>query len=200
MRTLARAAIGTACALLIALAVGFGLFAADASRSSPWPAGADGIVALTGGVQRVETAVALLHAGVAPRLLISGVGQNATLPAVLHNAASDTAGQAIVRQVSTDASGSGAITLGHAARTTAGNAIEIGWWVRANDLHSLVVVTAGYHMRRALFEIGAAIPDVHLTAYAVHPGAGMRTLLIEYCKLIAVRAGLHRTARVSGMT
>ncbi len=156
----------------VTLTAGFGWFVADAERRSPWPANADGIVALTGGALRVQTALGLLHAGVAHRLLISGAAPGVTV-------------QAVLRTDDPRATQAGAITLGHVAKTTAGNAVEAAWWVRANGLHSLVVVTAGYHMRRALAEIGAAAPHIRLMPYAVHPHAGPRTFLIEYAKLIA---------------
>ena len=126
----------------------------------------------------------------APRLLISGVGPGGTLSAVLQASDPGPPPSAPIPLRTAGPSTPDAVTLGHAARTTAGNAVEAAWWARANRMHSLVVVTAGYHMRRALAEFGAAIPDVRLTPYAVHPPAGPRVLLLEYVKLIATVSGI----------
>ncbi len=190
MSALGRFAASLAVGTLLVAAAGFGWFIRDARLPSAWPARADGIVALTGGSLRVEAAVALLRAGVSGRLLISGVGPGATLPAVLQNDEA-TAGAGQVISVGNDALVQAAITLGHGAQTTAGNAVETTLWVRANGMHSLVVVTAGYHMRRALAEIRAGLPDVRVAPYAVHPPAGLHTLLAEYAKLIAAELGVH---------
>ncbi|WP_270938745.1 ElyC/SanA/YdcF family protein, partial [Falsiroseomonas oryzae] len=65
----------------------------------------------------------------------------------------------------------GRVTLGHAAATTIGNAAETAAWARANGLRSLRVVTAGYHMPRALLEFGRAMPAVELVAHPVGPAA-----------------------------
>ncbi len=195
----ARRGLGlTACAGLIAFVAGFGWFVRDAERPSPWPAEADGIVALTGGALRIETAMALLRAGVAHRLLISGVGPGVTLPDMLQAVAHDTS--APLPAAVHDVLAAGTVTLGHVARTTRGNAVEITWWVRANGLGSIVVVTAGYHMRRALAVIGTSLPGVRLTPYAVHPPAGIRKLFIEYVKLVAAEAGIPPATPTPGLT
>ncbi len=195
LRLILRAFALASGAAVAAFGLGFAWFARDATLPSPWPSHVDGIVALTGGTQRVPTALALLRAGVSGRLLISGVGPGVTLPALLQNNAGDHAVTSVAASPPIDS-----ITLGHAAQTTAGNAVETTWWVRANGMRSIVVVTAGYHMRRALAEIDAALPDVRVTPYAVHPPAGARTLFVEYVKLLASEAGIHPLAPMPGTT
>ena len=185
--------------MAVAFAAGFGWFIWDAGRSSSWPANADGIVALTGGALRVETGLALLRARVAQRLLISGAGPGVTLSAVLEASSASRTGSGTA-PIEAGLADMGSVTLGHLARTTAGNAVETAWWAQANGLHSLIVVTAGYHMRRAMAEIGAALPGVELTPYAVHPPTGARTLLVEYVKLIATEGGLAAAAHRPGAT
>ena len=95
----------------------------------------------------------------------------------------------------------GRVTIGHLATTTRGNAAEIAAWARAEQLGSLRIVTAGYHMPRALLELRRALPEVALLPHPMLPAtlrdsgaAGrLRTwslLLREYLKYLAVWAGL----------
>ena len=166
---------------------GFTAFEIDARRFVPNPAPADGIVVLTGGAGRIEAGLHLLAAGKAPRLLISGVGNGIELSDVL-------------RRVETDPTllELHIITLGHAATNTVGNAAETAAWARHYDLHSVIVVTAGYHMARALAELARVVPGLELRPMPVRPPAllardditTLRLLAIEYDKLLAVRFGL----------
>ncbi|WP_428376172.1 YdcF family protein [Lichenicoccus sp.] len=171
----------------LAFGSGFVWFAHDALQPPGKPGQADGIVALTGGSGRIEVALSLLASGHAGRLLISGVNPSLDLARLAY-----ASGLHVPAGVA-----SGAISLGHAATTTTGNAEEAAAWARANKLHSLIVVTAGYHMRRALIEIGAALPGVRLAADPVLPPAllrpasfgTLRLLLTEYLKWLAVEIG-----------
>ena len=180
----------TLCAALllaggVAWGAGFAWFDQQARRKVRPPPGADGIVALTGGAARIETALHLLATGVAPLLLVTGVGKGVHLDV-----------GALEPQV----------TIGHQATSTVGNAEEIAPWARAHGLRRLVVVTAGYHMPRALLEIGHALPEATLYPVPVLPPAlrgvpDMATLALlanEYDKFLAVRLGLTRGARVEG--
>ena len=214
-RPLLRVLGGLAGAALALLGAGFLWFVQDASRLRPIPADADGIVVLTGGALRVETGLALLEAGVAPRLLISGVGDGVTTDAVIAsagvpvasaepNAAATTGTTAIVggtrRPVLDLEAPLRRIMLGRGARTTVGNAVETASWARRSKLRSIVVVTAGYHMRRAVTEIGALLPGVALRPCAVHPQAPLRLLAIEYLKFLAVELGTSPIPRRNANT
>jgi uncharacterized SAM-binding protein YcdF (DUF218 family) len=173
---------------LIAGAIGFAWFITVASRPSAPPPQADGIVALTGGADRVETALRLLAAGRAGKLLLSGIGGNAELATLAHRAGVDPAPIAV------------RVTLGRNATTTRGNADETAAWARENAIRSLIVVTASYHMPRALAEIGRAAPDLTLyplpvTPHALHdagPAPRLRLMAEEYVKFLA--ASLDLTA------
>ena len=166
---------------------GFASFDRSARRAAREPPKADAIVALTGGADRIDTALGLLAAGQAPLLLISGVGRGTDLAELDRHA--HLAPEQAAR-----------VTLGRAATTTLGNAEETAAWVRAHGVHSLIVVTAGYHMPRALLEIGRALPGVDLYAVPVRPPAlrggvefsTVRILANEYNKYLAVRLGLTR--------
>ncbi len=171
-----------------AWSVGFALFLGTAYEVEAPPAHADGIVVLTGGADRVAAGLHLLEEGRAPALLISGVGHGSGL-------------DAIVRGLGVDARNLAApVALGHTAQTTRGNAEETAAWVHQRDAHSLIVVTAGYHMPRALLEIGRALPGI-----ALHPApvqspvlrgsagpAALRLLAGEFDKWLAARLGLHQ--------
>ncbi len=173
--------------LLLALAwiAGFGWYVHIAFEATPPPPPADGIVALTGGADRVDTALHLLAQRRALLLLVSGVGGAAEFGDLAHRAG---VAAALAPRV----------TLGRAAASTHGNAAETAEWARAHAVRSLIVVTAGYHMPRALTEIGRALPGVALYPVAVHPpamrgeadAATFRLLAGEYTKWLATEAGL----------
>ncbi|WP_237217276.1 YdcF family protein, partial [Falsiroseomonas oryziterrae] len=92
------------------------------------------------------------------------------------------------------------VTLGRAAATTVGNAAETAAWARLHGMRTLRVVTAGYHMPRALVELRRALPEVELLAQPVGPSqleAGevprprvARLLIGEYLKLGLALTGL----------
>jgi uncharacterized SAM-binding protein YcdF (DUF218 family) len=180
-------------ALLVFLWVaGFAIFLGvifTSAPPNPLPV-ADGIVALTGGDDRVAAGLALLAAHEAPLLLISGAGQGTYLGDFT---ADDAA--AATRYAS-------AITIGHMADTTHGNALEAADWVHAHHLHSLIIVTADYHLPRAMLEMSNALPGITLIPVPVRPPAMRRLLTLptlrllagEYTKYLAVRAGLGRFA------
>jgi uncharacterized SAM-binding protein YcdF (DUF218 family) len=168
---------------LLILAAGFVWFVAVAQEAGPPPPHAGGIVVLTGGAERVETGLRLLANGQADLLLISGVAHAAALPELARRADLDAATLAPH------------VTLGRNATSTLGNAGETADWVQAHGISSLIVVTAGYHMPRALLELGRALPGVRLYPVRVQPPGmrepGMlRLLAAEYVRLIAAACGL----------
>lgn len=165
--------------------VGFARFNSIARHTGAPPAVADGIVVLTGGADRIEAALHLLIEGRAPYLMVSGVARGADMAD-------------LTRRVPLDADQASRVTLGHAAQNTSGNAAEMAPWARAHNMRRLIVVTAGYHMPRALLEVKRTLPDVELQAVAVQspalrnapPAASVRVLASEYDKLLAVQFGL----------
>jgi uncharacterized SAM-binding protein YcdF (DUF218 family) len=191
LNALSRGMTGVAGALALAWAGGFLWFSWDILRPAPaQEAGAlgkaDGIVVLTGGAERVSTGMRLLQGGCCGRMLISGVGHGAELAALLRGTG-----------VPPDPIGDH-ITLGRAATSTAGNADETAAWAHANHLHSLIVVTAYYHMPRALFELGRTAPDLRLIPAPVQPAnadrggplAQLSRLATEYTKFLGSAVGL----------
>jgi len=173
-----------------AWSLGFAAFLGTAHEAATLPERADGIVVLTGGADRVAAGLHLLVEGRAPALLISGVPHRTDLDALARGDRLDTRGLA------------GRVALGHEAQTTRGNAAETAAWARQLGAHSLIVVTAGYHMPRALLEIGRALPGVVLRPAPVQSPvlrgatgpAALRLLAAEFDKWLATRIGLQQRA------
>ncbi len=117
----------------------------------------DAIVVLTGGSGRIDEGISLLAQGRADQLFISGMG-----PAVN-----------IATLIATDEPNRGAllekISGGSEAEDTPGNAVETAKWATANNVKSIRLVTAAYHMPRALSELRHAMPDADIIAHPVFP-------------------------------
>lgn len=185
--------LAAAAALLpAALLAGFSVFVATVPIEPPAPPSAPpgaGIVVLTGGAGRVAEGLRLLADQPSARLLVSGVHQTATLAELERPAGIEPAAFA------------GRITLGRRAASTRGNAAEAAHWAREHQVNTLVVVTAGYHMPRALLMLRRALPEVRLIAHPVTPArfrearwwlrpGVLRLAAGEYVKLLGALVGL----------
>jgi uncharacterized SAM-binding protein YcdF (DUF218 family) len=120
----------------------------------------DGIVALTGGSDRLATAVTLLKENKAQKLLITGVGEGTTLTnlALLDDISKEDITQNEEK-----------ITLGYIAKDTIQNAKETAIWASLENITSMRVVTANYHIPRAMLEFRYAMPDVVMIPHPVFP-------------------------------
>ncbi len=116
----------------------------------------DGIIALTGGTNRITRALELMKENKAKGLLVSGVNPDVRLRELLglHD-----------KNIPTPC----CITLGRTADNTIGNATEARDWIAANDFHSVRIVTANYHMPRALLEFHHALPETKIIAHPILP-------------------------------
>lgn len=117
----------------------------------------DGIVVLTGGSERLPAGLALLRAGIAGKLFISGVHPGLSLDNVIGL-------QPIEKNLRECC-----IILGHMAESTLGNADETNTWMVAEDFHSMYLVTANYHMLRSLMLFHAAMPDIKIIPFPITP-------------------------------
>ncbi len=133
--------------------------------------GVDGIVVLTGGPGRVQAGLDSLARGKGRRLLISGVNR-------------ELASETIMNAIAGGSAPACCVDLGRKARDTRGNAIEAAEWVRKHDFHSLLVVTADYHLPRALIEFGRIMKDVTLVAEAVDSHASYLSMASEFNKYL----------------
>ena len=105
-----------------------------------------GIVALTGGRNRISKAVELLNQGLGERLLISGVKPGITLNLITSR--EDINLESIMP-----------VDLGYTARDTVGNAKEIKHWADKHNIDKIYVVTSFYHIPRARLEIKNIVKD-----------------------------------------
>lgn len=165
-------------------------FAARVERSTPpaEPEFADGIVTLTGANSnaRIAAAVALLEQGKAKRVLVSGVNRTASREDIR------TVSKAVRRLYDC------CVDLGFTANDTVGNARETLDWSNAMKFRTLTVVTADYHLPRAMLELRAVMPEPQwkLTPYPVEtPGLDRRwwqrprtarLMVVEYSKYLAI--------------
>ena len=144
----ARATLGLAVTGAAALFCGFLAFVACLERDERVPSGrADGIVALTGGAQRIGDAIDLLANGYGRRLLITGVNERTSRDEI---ARLNPTQRALIACC---------VDLDYRARNTIGNAIETRRWMRAHRFSTVAVVTSNYHMPRTLVELDHALQD-----------------------------------------
>lgn len=160
-----------------------------ASLQPPANPRAAAIVVLTGGGGRVEEGLKLLAAGNARKLLVSGVHPEVDKAELLERGG-----------VPVDAKlAACCIALGYAAGSTEGNATEAGDWAAREHIPSLIVVTASYHLPRALLEFHRVLPKVELVPYPLprgnvavnswwQSGSTARLLIVEYAKYTAALA------------
>lgn len=135
----------------------------------------DAIVVLTGGSNRLDAGFNLLEQGFGKKLFISGVGHGLDVKRLLKRWKEEP-------QSNLDC----CVVLGFEALDTSGNAVETASWLHQQGLHSIYLVTANYHIRRALLEFGRLAPDVVITPYPVVPDrSDMLLIMREYTKYIA---------------
>ena len=151
----------------------------------------DGIVVTTGGQQRLSDGLQLLADGKAKKLLISGVGEGVDRAILLQNLAlNDDQINALFC----------CSELEFGAKDTRGNAKAAKEWAEKYDMHSLRLVTANYHMPRALVVFGREMPTLDIYQWPVSPPdldvenwvknpATRRLLVREYAKYLVARAG-----------
>jgi uncharacterized SAM-binding protein YcdF (DUF218 family) len=134
----------------------------------------DGVAVLTGGPGRVPRGVEVLKAGLAERLLVSGVHPSVK-PAELGVAAR------IPERLNACC-----VDLGFEADSTRSNAQEVSAWVAKHGFRSIRLVTAAYHMPRARAELEARLPDdVAVVPDGVNAGLPLGAMLVEYAKFQA---------------
>jgi uncharacterized SAM-binding protein YcdF (DUF218 family) len=163
--------------LLLAWALGFAAFMV----ALPGPAGdmrTDAIVVPTGAAGRIDRGLALIEAGRARRMLVTG-----TAPGVTRGDLARAYGHRRAIACCVD--------LGPEAVDTRGNAEETAAWVRDHGYRSIRLVTSDWHARRARLEVGWALDrgvTIVLDGVPGHPSLGQA--MNEYHKLLVRRVVL----------
>lgn len=180
-----------------ALVAGFFFFVLNVPAAEPEQTlSGDGIVVVTGGVDRLGYAFDLLTERRAQRLLISGVNPSTTEAEIarLHPKGAHFL--------------SCCVDLGFRALNTAGNALETREWARTHGFQRIIVVTSGWHMRRTLLEIQRSLPEVELIPHPVISQStanedwwrepdNLRILIAEYVKYLAAIAHVRIAPRIA---
>jgi uncharacterized SAM-binding protein YcdF (DUF218 family) len=168
--------------LVLGWALGFALFVV----TLPGPADGqvtDGIVALTGGPNRIGHSLDLLRQRRAKRVLVSGVDRTVRP----HELAIENDVPVALFACCVD--------LGHEAVDTRSNAEETAAWVKHRGYRSIRLVTTDYHMPRASLELAHALDgDAVILRDAVPSVQDLARLVTEYNKYlfrrVAVGVGL----------
>ncbi|MBM3596540.1 MAG: YdcF family protein [Alphaproteobacteria bacterium] len=143
----------------------------------PQPAGEErtGAAAVfTGGEGRVARGLDVIARGLAPRLLVSGVGREVK-PSEF-SAEYEIPAERMAC----------CVTLGYESVDTRANADETARWLANGKAQSVRLVTSDWHMRRAALELSRAMPEgfpIVRDAVPSHPS--LRTLFTEYHKYLA---------------
>ncbi|WP_022675362.1 YdcF family protein [Novosphingobium sp. B-7] len=161
-------------ALILLWVLGFLWFAWFLPQPAPDGTRTDGIVVLTGGGGRIPRALAMLQAGKAQTLLVSGVDRQVR-PA-------EFAAEYKVDPARLDC----CITLGFDSVDTRSNAHEAAAWIARHKIHSVRLVTTDWHMRRATFDLWVVAPKgLVIVRDAVPSRPSLKILFLEYNKLLA---------------
>lgn len=147
----------------------------------------DGIVVMTGGQQRLDDGLRLLTDQEGGKMLISGVGDGVNRAVLVQELGLDDRKAELLFCC---------VDLDFEAGNTRGNAIAARVWAVGHDMRSLRLVTASYHMPRALLVFAREMPEFDLYQWPVTPAdlnisgwwrdrAMMRLLTREYAKYLA---------------
>lgn len=116
----------------------------------------DAIVVFTGGQGRVKEGVHLFERGMASYLFISGVSKGVER-------------QTLYGLFKTTVPNAHSLFLGYQANSTHENALETKAWAEKNNIKTIRLVTAHYHMRRSLLECETHMPRVTFIPHAIIP-------------------------------
>lgn len=110
---------------------------------------ADAIVVLTGGLGRTEVGLKLLSSGTAGVMILSGVHEDAELDSIFFRKKLSESDRL-------------RIILEKKSRSTIENAIEVRRIFEEKGFRSMVLITSGYHMKRALYIFRHIMPDDYI--------------------------------------
>jgi uncharacterized SAM-binding protein YcdF (DUF218 family) len=139
----------------------------------------DGAIVLTGGSNRVSKGLDLLADKKISNLLVSGVHKDVDIQDIMKLWGKKEGAPPCC------------ITLGREAGNTIGNATEARKWIEYSNLKAIYLITANYHIPRAMLEFNHQIPNVKIVPFPVKPenfdirkSVFWRTDFVEYHKLL----------------
>ncbi len=118
----------------------------------------DALIVLTGGQNRIDTALTIFDKSKTDKLFITGVHKDVSKEDILQM----WDGKTPLKKC--------CITLGQRAKTTRGNALETQEWLKEQQsIKTITLITSAYHMDRALLEFKHALKnrDVSITTHPV---------------------------------
>ena len=129
-----------------------------------------GVVVATGSAGRIEAGFQLMMDQEASRMLISGIGDGVSKEDILGIAGKGASRGREALAGKLDC----CVDLDAKAINTKGNASETISWVRANRIDQIILVTADFHMPRALVEFDRLMPGLRVQPFPVPtPGLGV---------------------------
>ena len=141
--------------LLVCWVIGFVFFSLYALQFKYVPqVPVQAVVALTGGSERIETAVRILQKNNLGYLLISGVNKSVGLEDLSNKIEPEFLPK---------------VTLGYFAENTRQNARELIQWAKLKKLDSILLVTSFYHIPRSILEIKFLDTSLNVIPYPVFP-------------------------------
>lgn len=117
----------------------------------------DAAIVLTGGNKRIEEGFNLLRKKKSKYVFITGVDKSVSKK------------QIMALYGNLDGVDQNKIDIGKDAISTRGNAIETKAWIEKNNIKTITLVTASYHMPRSLLEFKHALPDIKIITHPVFP-------------------------------
>jgi len=145
------------------------------------PVASSAVIVLTGAEGRIARGLDVLRRGWAGQMLVSGVDPEVQPPEF----ATDYHVEPRLMQC--------CISLGSESVDTRSNAQEALKWVELRHITTVRLVTSDWHMRRAAWELRRVLPpNVSLIEDAVPTRPSLKTLFMEYCKLLARRVAALR--------
>lgn len=161
---------------------GFVAFTATIPTATPLSIRTDAVVVLTGGPGRLARGVAVLDAGAAQRMLVSGVGKDVTREQLAIALDSGTSAKLRIANLALFHT---RVDLGYSAVDTRSNAQETAAWMAERHYRSLRLVTSAWHLRRATLELRAQLPaDIAILGDAVPVEPAAASVAREYTKFV----------------
>lgn len=150
---------------------------------------ADGIVALTGGRNRIKEGIKELNRNNGELLFISGVAKHISL-------------EQILKRNNVTGASKDKIVLDYKSFNTNENAVETAKWVNKKNYKSIKLITSSYHMPRSLLEFERAMPEVEIIPHPVHSDYVKREkwwtfsgttgfIAVEYTKFLLIYTKLY---------